>query len=199
MCELNPIMPKVCSRKNIRNFLLQEFVNPSSKVEMEITNFYPLLICKSFIWAHKAPARVYSVVTIASEGLLGPGRVLGTTEGRISTSTCLTHRRNQRACAVLMTPPNAPASPPQGSAPPTPEVAVWPSNCGPLAGARMTEELNFELYFIFIDLNLKDSKQLMENLSLHWDLNLLFQLNFVKCENRLYTSNETVASKMRCF
>lgn len=63
-----------------------------------------------------------------------------------------------------MTPPMPPSSPPQGSAPPTPEVTVWPGNCRPLAGARVTEEPNFEFYFIFIDLSLNDSMQLMENL-----------------------------------
>lgn len=158
MCKLNPIMPKVCSWKDVRNFLLQEFVNPSSKVEMEITNFYPLLICKSFIWAHKAPTRVYSVVTIASEGLLGTGRVLGTREGE-DLNKHLSHspRQQKSLCSLNDTPkcPPRPVFSSPGVCPPTPEVTVWPCNCRPLAGARVTEELNFELYFIFIDLNLK--------------------------------------------
>lgn len=41
-------MTEDCSggKKKIKIFPLQEFVNPSSKVEMEITKFHPLLISK---------------------------------------------------------------------------------------------------------------------------------------------------------
>lgn len=50
MCKLNSIvMTEDCSRKErkkISIFPLQEFVNPSSKVEMEITKFHPLLMSK---------------------------------------------------------------------------------------------------------------------------------------------------------
>lgn len=72
MCKLNSIvMTKDCSRKKkIRILPLQEFVNPSSKAEMEITKFHSLLICKSphlngkaSFESHKASARVFCVVT----------------------------------------------------------------------------------------------------------------------------------------
>lgn len=75
-------MTEDCSRKKgkkISIFPLQEFVNPSTKVEMEITKFQPLLISKSHHLqgklAHTKPHQSLSCVVTADEGLQGTGRV----------------------------------------------------------------------------------------------------------------------------
>lgn len=121
MCKLNSIvMTKDCSRKKkkIRILPLQEFVNPSSKAEMEITKFHSLLSCKSphlngkaSSESHKASARVCILCChYWSEGLLGMAECWGHLKGRISMSTCFTKPSNKRACAVLMKSPQMPPS-----------------------------------------------------------------------------------------